>query len=160
AIHQVERRLRGLGQPPRSVAEMAEWLRRLGDLAPSELEGPMAAFLEELEGDGRVRSIQLPAMRQPQRWILAANDELYRTAFGAQPAQEAAETILLRFLATPALVGLADILERYPFERRWVRHRLAEWEQTGRLVAVRHAGASDAESRRSPSPEGSRPPAA
>ena len=53
AIHQVERRLRGLGQPPRSATEAAEWLRRLGDLSPSELEGPMAAFLQELETDGR-----------------------------------------------------------------------------------------------------------
>ncbi len=33
AIHQVERRLRGLGQPPRSATEAAEWLRRLGDLS-------------------------------------------------------------------------------------------------------------------------------
>src|SRR5262249_21306173 len=51
AVHQVERRLRGLGQPPRSTTEMAEWLRRLGDLAAGDLEGPMAAFLEELEAD-------------------------------------------------------------------------------------------------------------
>src|SRR5262249_62334741 len=27
AVHQVERRLRGLGQPPRTATEMAEWLR-------------------------------------------------------------------------------------------------------------------------------------
>src|SRR5437763_1180015 len=53
AVHQVERRLRGLGQPPRTVTEMAEWLRRLGDLSPGDLAGPMAGFLEELEGDGR-----------------------------------------------------------------------------------------------------------
>ena len=45
--------LRGLGQPPRSATEAAEWLRRLGDLSPSELEGPMALFLHELESDGR-----------------------------------------------------------------------------------------------------------
>jgi len=44
AIHQVERRLRGLGIPPRSVPEMAEWLRRLGDLSPADLEGPMPVF--------------------------------------------------------------------------------------------------------------------
>ena len=56
AVHQVERRLRGLGQPPRSATEMAEWLRRLGDLSPAELEGPMAAFLQELEADGRART--------------------------------------------------------------------------------------------------------
>src|SRR5207247_8012737 len=38
AVHQVERRLRGLGQPPRTATETAEWLRRLGDLAPGDLE--------------------------------------------------------------------------------------------------------------------------
>ncbi len=48
AVHQVERRLRGVGQPPRTATEMAEWLRRLGDLTPEDLEGPMAAFLEQL----------------------------------------------------------------------------------------------------------------
>src|SRR5207247_1184307 len=42
AVQQVERRLRGIGQPPRTATEMAEWLRRLGDLAPDDLEGPMA----------------------------------------------------------------------------------------------------------------------
>src|SRR5262249_49552361 len=40
AVHQVERRLRGFGHPPRSATEMTEWLRRLGDLTPDELEGP------------------------------------------------------------------------------------------------------------------------
>ena len=39
AINQVERRLRGVGQPPRTVAEMAEWLRRLGDLTPANWKG-------------------------------------------------------------------------------------------------------------------------
>ena len=45
AIHQVERRLRGMGMPPRTPAEMVEWLRRLGDLAPEELEGRSLAPL-------------------------------------------------------------------------------------------------------------------
>ena len=67
AVHQVERRLRGLGQPPRSATEMAEWLRRLGDLTPDELEGPMAAFLEQLEAEGRACRLELPSgeRRQP-----------------------------------------------------------------------------------------------
>src|SRR6185312_6222505 len=60
AVHQVERRLRGLGQPPRTATEMAEWLRRLGDLAPEELEGPMAAFLEQLQSEGRACRLELP----------------------------------------------------------------------------------------------------
>src|SRR4029077_19923850 len=104
AVHNVERRLRGLGQPPRTATEMAEWLRRLGDLTPAELEGPMAAFLEELQADGRARLIELPRCRESQRWIAAEDEELYRRAFGpadADPgqAQAAGRAVFERFLA-------------------------------------------------------------
>src|SRR5262249_9223816 len=61
AVQQVDRRLRGVGRPPRTAAEMAEWLRRLGDVAPSELEGAMAGLLRELGAEGRVERIVLPA---------------------------------------------------------------------------------------------------
>jgi ATP-dependent Lhr-like helicase len=142
AVNQVERRLRGLGQPPRTSTEMAEWLRRLGDLAPGDLEGPMAAFLQELEADGRARRLELPSVSQPQRWVLAENEEQYEHAFGlsaAEPdeARHAGEMILSRFLVTHALVGLRDLLERYPFEREWARHQLEEWTRSGRVVWVR-----------------------
>jgi ATP-dependent Lhr-like helicase len=148
AVHQVERRLRGLGQPPRSAAETAEWLRRLGDLAPDDLEGPMAGFLAELEADGRARRIELPGCPQPVRWVLAEEADLYAAAFGlrqAEPAQarRAGETILARFLETHALVGLGDLLQRYPFERDWAERRLQEWARSGRVVAV--PPAADAE---------------
>jgi ATP-dependent Lhr-like helicase len=145
AVHQVERRLRGLGQPPRSAAEMAEWLRRLGDLTAGELEGPMAAFLEELESRGVVKRIELPARRPtsapPERFILAEEEGQYARAFGLCPAepaetQAAAEAVLLRFLETHALVGLEDVLDRYPFEPGWARRKLEEWAGTGRLVPV------------------------
>src|SRR5207244_9934689 len=82
AVSQVERRLRGLGQPPRSVSEMAEWLRRLGDLATSDLEGPMADFVRELEADGRAKRVELPSCREPPRWVLSEEETLYRRAFG------------------------------------------------------------------------------
>jgi ATP-dependent Lhr-like helicase len=142
AVHQVEKRLRGLGQPPRTVAEMAEWLRRLGDLSPGEREGPMAAFLDELAADGRAKRIELPRCREPRRWVLAEEEELYRRAFGlveaaADEQQAAAETILSRFLRTHALVGLRDVLDRYPFEASWAERKLKEWAETDRLVAVR-----------------------
>src|SRR5262249_43001125 len=52
AVQQVDRRLRSIGQPPRTAEEMADWLRRLGDLAASELEGSMAEFLKVLESSG------------------------------------------------------------------------------------------------------------
>ena len=102
AIHQVERRLRGLGQPPRSATEMAEWLRRLGDLTPEELEGPMAAFLERLEADGRACRLELPRGRAAaMRWIAAEDEPLIgrRSAWTPPPTrnrrQAAATAILL-----------------------------------------------------------------
>jgi ATP-dependent Lhr-like helicase len=141
AIHQVERRLRGLGQPPRTATEMAEWLRRLGDLTAIELEGPMAGFLQELEADGRAKVIELPRCHEPRRWVLAEEAEMYRTAFGMEGGAEsevhaAAETILQRFLQTHALVGLRDVLERYPFERGWAQRKLEEWARAGRVVEL------------------------
>ena len=148
AVQQVERRLRGLGRPPRTVTEMAEWLRRLGDLTPGELEGPMAAFLQELQADGRVRLLKLPAAAEPRRWVLVEEEGLYRQAFGleecaAPAAQAAAETILGRFLDTHALVSLDDVLRRYPFERTWAERKLEEWARAGRLVALPPAKAPE-----------------
>ncbi len=141
AVHQVERRLRGVGRPPRTAAEMAEWLRRLGDLTAGEMEGPMLSFLTELEADGRARRIELPRVREPERWILAEEEPVYRQAFGqesTEPAavQHAAETILRRFLETHALVGLQDMLERYPFEQDWARRQIEAWAGSGRLVRI------------------------
>jgi ATP-dependent Lhr-like helicase len=141
AVHQVDRRLRGMGQPPRSAAEMAEWLRRLGDLTEAELEGPMAGLLDELRVDGRAMLLDLPGVANPTRWVLAEEEALYRQAFGlcaaeAAEVQEAADAILSRFLDTHALVGLDDVLTRYPFEREWARRRLDGWVKSGRAVAV------------------------
>jgi ATP-dependent Lhr-like helicase len=140
AIHQVERRLRGLGQPPRTSAEMAEWLRRLGDLAPAVLEGPMAGFVQELEAQGRAKRIMLTGCREPERWILVEEEELYRQCFvtEGEPSKSrmAAETILGRFLDTHALVGLQNVLERYPFEPTWAQSQLEEWSRSGRVVPV------------------------
>jgi ATP-dependent Lhr-like helicase len=160
AVSQVERRLRGVGLPPRTPAEMAEWLRRLGDLTPAELEGPMAGFLEELEKQGLAERITLPGVAEAVRWVHAEDAGLYRAAFGLpeasgrQPPEhvtpteapstrgadaprspgEAAETILSRFLDTHALVGLADVLARYPFERAWAARQLEAWVRSGRAV--------------------------
>ncbi|HEY7425989.1 MAG TPA: DEAD/DEAH box helicase [Gemmataceae bacterium] len=157
AVHQVERRLRGVGQPPRSVTEMAEWLRRLGDLTPEELEGPMAVFLEQLQAEGRACRLELPmtpVLRgSPVRWVAAEDAEQYQRAFelrragsvsdrrddastSSEERQAAGAAILSRFLATHALVGLADVLARYPFEPDWTRRQLEEWTRSGRVVAV------------------------
>jgi ATP-dependent Lhr-like helicase len=145
AVHRVERRLRGVGQPPRTAAETAEWLRRLGDVTPAEAEGPAAAFFQELEAGGVARQIRLPTPHEPVRWVLAEDGTVYQRAFGLtdttpEESARAAEAVLGRFLDTHALVGLADVLGRYPFEPPWARRKLEEWAQSGRLVAVPPAG--------------------
>jgi ATP-dependent Lhr-like helicase len=149
AIRQVDRRLRGLGQPPRSATEMAEWLRRLGDLSASELEGPMEVFLQELQTDGRAKRLQLPGCREPERWVLAELEYEYQQAFGLVACElarqrGAAEAVLGRYLDTHALVGLSDLLDRYPFERDWASRRLKGWAQGGRVVAIRPSAEADA----------------
>ncbi len=65
AVGRVEARLRGVGHPPRTVEEMADWLRRLGDLAPGDLAGPMQGFLSDLQEQGRATRIELPGTREP-----------------------------------------------------------------------------------------------
>jgi ATP-dependent Lhr-like helicase len=148
AIARVERRLRGIGRPPRCLAEMSEWLRRLGDLSESELEGPMAAFLSELEADGRACRLELPQSREPVRRVAAETAEQYRKAFGlvecaSEEAQDAGQKILARFLETHALVGLAEILDRYPFEEQWAKRQLDQWTRAGRVVAVNRAESAE-----------------
>ena len=71
--------------------------------------------------------------------------ELYQRAFGQltgdpADAQLAGATILNRFLLTHALVGLADVLQRYPFEQAWAERQLEEWARTGRAVVVQGDG--------------------
>ena len=143
AVQQLDRRLRGIGQPPRSKAEMAEWLRQLGDVSPRELEGPMLAFLGELSQDGIITKINLANCSEPDRWIMIEEADRYATAFSASDpnAQEAAAIILQRFLATHALIGLDDILQRYPFERTWAQQQLEAWTRGGRLIVVTAAAA-------------------
>jgi ATP-dependent Lhr-like helicase len=148
AVRQVELRLRGLGQLPRTAEEMAEWLRRLGDLSASEVRGPMASFLQELEQAGRVRRIRLDQCAEPERWILVEAEPDYALAFGlpshsderltprSKGRSEATETILQRFLQTHALVGLADVLSRYPFDEQWASQKLAEWSQSGQITPL------------------------
>jgi ATP-dependent Lhr-like helicase len=120
---------------------MAEWLRRLGDLMEGELEGPSAGFVRELAADGRVRRIELPGCPDGVRWVLTEQADQYAHTFGMEEAsaeqrQAAGEKILERFLASHALVGLSDILKRYPFERTWAQRQLEEWSRKGRIMPV------------------------
>ena len=50
--------------------------------------------------------------------------------------QQAASVIFARFLDTHALVGLEDVLTRYPFERSWAQRQLEAWLRSGRAVVV------------------------
>ncbi|MSQ95641.1 MAG: DEAD/DEAH box helicase [Gemmataceae bacterium] len=141
AVQQVDRRLRGVGMPPRSKAETAEWLRRLGDVTGAELEGPVREYLRDLEQENTVTRITLSNCVDPERWVLTEDAELFRSAFAADVAdaegsQQAASAILQRFLQTHALIGLDDILRRYPFERAWAQRQLEEWTRQGRLARV------------------------
>ena len=116
AVARVSTRLRGVGRPPRTVDEMAEWLRSAGDLAGDEVEGPMLGFLHALETGGRARQLGLGGTLEPDRWIDAEDATLYEKAFAATPDEEAQASIVARYLRTRALVGLDELTARYPIE--------------------------------------------
>jgi ATP-dependent Lhr-like helicase len=116
AVGRVEGRLRGAGRPPRSVEEMAETLRRLGDLDDDEVVGPMAGFLRELADDHRACRIDLEGTTRPGRWIHAEDLATFDLAFADPPDEVALATVLGRYMRTRALVGLADLTSRYPVE--------------------------------------------
>ena len=65
AVGRVESRLRRRGHAPRTAEEMAETLRALGDLAPSDLFGAMEHFLKELEAQGRAVLFPFPGPPSP-----------------------------------------------------------------------------------------------
>jgi ATP-dependent Lhr-like helicase len=142
AIHQVERRLRGLYYQPRTADELAEWMRSIGDLTPTMLEGPIPALLQQLEQAGRVCRFSFPGgtVSEPVRWILIEELSLYSSAFDADAdgsaRQHAAETLLRRFLLAHPLVGLDDVLRWYPFDTDWLAAQLRVWSQRGELVEV------------------------
>ena len=136
AIGRVESRLRGVGRPPRTADEMAEWLRRLGDLVESELTGPMAGFLADLKSQGRALQIELPATAAPVRWIGVEDEPLYASAFDDPPDEPARESILSRFFRTHALIGLDDLLARYPIDPVEAAEALERWTDEGRLIAL------------------------
>ena len=144
AVARVENRLRNHGMSPRSVEEMAERLRLLGDMTPSEVGGPMAAFLAELEQTGRAVRIELAGTLEPQRWILAEEVSQYLAAFpnSSSGDQDVRGAIVRRFLQTHALVALADLTARYPIEAVEAAELLELWCEQGKVVRVGEVGPS------------------
>ena len=59
AVGRVENRLRHHGRPPRTVDEMAERLRLLGDLTPSETRRADGGIPGRAPGQGRAVQIEL-----------------------------------------------------------------------------------------------------
>lgn len=144
AVGRVENRLRPRDLAPRSAEEMAETLRRLGDLAPSELFGPMERLLAELCEQGRARRISLPGTTEPGRWISAEEAELYTLAFESahEPDPSALETIVRRYLRTHALIGLSELTRRYPIPPELAGELLERWVETGGVVRLESGGGS------------------
>ncbi len=142
AIARVENRLRGMAHPPRTIEEMAERLRQLGDISSSELTGPMEVFLAELGQAGRAIVIDLPGTTEPARWISTEERSLYEGAFSgvASASAEARSTIARRFLATHALIGLGDLTARYPIDRLEAIEMLEGWSEAGTIVRLGNSG--------------------
>jgi ATP-dependent helicase Lhr and Lhr-like helicase len=142
AVGRVESRLRGAGHPPRTAEEMAEVLRRLGDVAPGDLSGPMLALVTELEHQGRACKTSFPGTNEPDRWISVEERDLYEAAFrsrGSDRCDESSvelETIVRRFLQTHALIGLSDLTARYPIGPALATELLERWVDAGGLVRL------------------------
>jgi len=144
AIGRVEARLRGLGHPPRTIDEMAEALRTLGDLTPGELSGPMLGFVEDLKSQGRVIPIELAGTIEPVRYIGDEDSSLYEQAFGSKRVESAISSIVRRFLRSHALVGLDDLTARYPIGRGLATDLLERFADEGGLVRLDPIEGSDA----------------
>ena len=158
AIGRIEARLRGFGHPPRTLDEMAEALRRLGDLTPAELAGPMAGFLADLESQGRAFRIEVAGTLEPTRFIGDEDRELYAVAFGEEEGaaprasrkeaekkrDEAIASIVRRFLRTHALVGLEDLTRRYPIGAGQATDLLERFADEGGLVRLDPLEGTDA----------------
>ena len=133
AVTRVDSRLRRVEFPPRTVEETAERLRTLGDLAPSEIEQETIGFLRELKIQRRANFITLRNVDEPARWILAEDAPIYESAFRSSAedestaSREAVERIVKRYFTTRALVGLKDILNRYPVDSTTAEAILEEW---------------------------------
>ena len=131
---------------------MAETLRRLGDLAPGELSGPMLGFLDRPGGPGpgrghrAARDRRAPALdrRRGRRALRVGLPERLRDRTGRESdpvsADDAVATIVRRFLQSHALIGLDDLTARYPIGPARARDLLERLADDGGLVRLVPAG--------------------
>ena len=93
-----------------------------------------------LEDQGRAVPIMLHGTPVPKRWILAEEQDLYRRAFEPESTREpdaaAIETIVRRYLRTHALIGLAELMRRYPIAPELATELLERWVESGGVIRL------------------------
>ncbi|HEX8942728.1 MAG TPA: DEAD/DEAH box helicase [Gemmatimonadaceae bacterium] len=68
---------------------------------------------------------------EPRRAVDVISDALRRPAVTQLAARR---DLLVRFISLAGPVSVEDVLNRYDFDREWVRDRLEEWARAGKLV--------------------------
>jgi ATP-dependent Lhr-like helicase len=152
AVRSVDDRLqhRADGTRARTPDELTTLFLALGDLSPEEAaersDGPGAAWLKQLEDQGRVVKLEFLA----GRFVLAEQVASYRSAFcpsspprpsGAgeegwrEDQDEARRAILRRVLSTHGPLTRDWLLARYPWELDWLDAALAALVESGELVS-------------------------
>ncbi|HMO36522.1 MAG TPA: hypothetical protein PKA06_10810, partial [Gemmatales bacterium] len=141
AIDQVDKRLQGVGLLPRTIEELSEWIRRLGDVRMGELDAILLPMVLELEKQGRVARWKVPTLGET-RWILTEEQDAYSQLSKliqgevSPDIEQAAERIVQRYLATHALVGRDDVQNRYPLATAWLEGLLKNWSRSGAVVSL------------------------
>jgi ATP-dependent Lhr-like helicase len=130
----------------RDADQLHDLLRRLGDLAPEEIEARClqdpASWLRQLERERRAAEIRVAGQT---RWIAAEDAGLYRDALGALPppglpvsfletAENPLPQIVRRFARHHGPFLIKDVARRYDLRIAQVEPVLRELEREGTLV--------------------------
>ncbi|HTI62809.1 MAG TPA: hypothetical protein VL524_04820, partial [Gemmatimonadaceae bacterium] len=93
-------------------------------------------------GAGGLATVYAGSSLQPRLASEVVPDALRTPAMTPHAAQR---EILVRFVSLAGALSLDDVLQRYSFDREWVRHRLDEWTRNGRLVRGTFGGDASTE---------------